>query len=273
MGLSSVNTINIMGAGPELSAGNIALIIGHPGHELRIFRFIEIYKPRVYVLTDGSGSHGVSRIHNTAAILEKCGATLSPVMGYFTDMELYKILLQKDYDPLFRCIDKISYDLQENAVTVIAGDAIEGYNPTHDLCRYMINHLASDLEKRLKAPVKNFDFLLDGLATPGKEKLLEIRLDDADFERKYKTAESYQELAFEVKRAVEKYGREPFKIEYLREVNKPYRYNDWEEEIPFYEKYAEEKVASGVYHEVVSFKEHVLPFLEKLSSYVELPVF
>ena len=257
----------------DFDGKNIALIIGHPGHELRVFRFIEIYKPRVYVLTDGSGSHGVSRIHNTAAILEKCGATLSPIMGYFTDKEMYKMLLEKEYDRLFTCIDEISDDLQKNNITVIAGDAIEGYNPTHDLCRYMINHLASYLEKKLKSPIKNFDFLLDGLDITWSQKLLQIQLDDADFERKYKTAESYLELSVEVKRAVEKYGKTPFKTEYLREVKKPYHYDLWENEIPYYEKYAEEKVASGVYNEVVSFREHILPFLEKLSWYIELPVY
>jgi hypothetical protein len=38
----------------KLENRNIAVVIGHPGHELRIYRFIEIYKPRVYKLTDGS---------------------------------------------------------------------------------------------------------------------------------------------------------------------------------------------------------------------------
>ena len=45
------------------SNGKVAVILGHPAHVLRIYRFIEIYKPIIYIITDGSEMTG-SRLRN-----------------------------------------------------------------------------------------------------------------------------------------------------------------------------------------------------------------
>ena len=42
-----------------------AMIIGHPGHELRAFKFIKDFKPDIFIITDGSGSNNFSRIQNS----------------------------------------------------------------------------------------------------------------------------------------------------------------------------------------------------------------
>jgi hypothetical protein len=49
----------------DLHAG---LIVGHPGHELRVDGWLTQTPPVVHVLTDGSGDRGASRIDSTSAL-------------------------------------------------------------------------------------------------------------------------------------------------------------------------------------------------------------
>lgn len=65
------------------------LIVAHPGHELRLYRWLEIARPLVFVMTDGSGS-GRSRIASTIEILDSIGCAAGSVMGAFTDREIYR---------------------------------------------------------------------------------------------------------------------------------------------------------------------------------------
>ncbi|MCC5636203.1 hypothetical protein LC593_10100 [Nostoc sp. CHAB 5844] len=44
---------------------------------------------------------------------------------------------------------------------LVIGDAVEGYNPSHDICRLMINAAVEILLKR-EHKIDNFDFLLSG---------------------------------------------------------------------------------------------------------------
>jgi hypothetical protein len=244
---------------------NIALVIAHPGHELRIFRFVELYKPRVYVLTDGSGSAGSSRLHNTIGILKECGASISPIMGYYTDKEIYRIILEKDYSSLTALGLKMLTDFHENNIQVIVGDAVEGFNPTHDLCRYLTNLIIAVKEAKDGIEMLNFEFLLDGLMREEDASLV-VRLDDDSFNRKRKAAEGYAELAYELQSAIQKYGSTPFMAECLRKVVSPDILSSWGNGMPFYEQYAIEKVNSGVYKKAISFQEHLLPLIHHLSA-------
>ena len=44
---------------PKASA---ALILGHPGHELRVYGWTRSIRPLTFVITDGSGASGISRL-------------------------------------------------------------------------------------------------------------------------------------------------------------------------------------------------------------------
>jgi hypothetical protein len=249
------------------TTNHFAMIIGHPGHELRVFKWVELYKPRVYVLTDGSGVTGTARINSTIQILQACGATVSPIMGYFTDKEIYTLILQNNFGKLLELSTLILDDLEQHHITAVMGDAIEGFNPTHDLCRYLTNSIVTCLQTRTGRCIQNFDFLLDGLAKDGPG-IQSVTLTDEDFDRKVAAATAYEELAYELKLAIEKYGREAFKTEYLKQVQPPYNTMPWETDIPFYEKYATEKVKAGKYQEVITYQHHLAPLLHQLQTLV-----
>src|SRR5437588_4093250 len=74
-----------------------ALTIGHPGHELRLFGWIERNRPIVCVLTDGSGHTGCSRLGYTLELLDFLGSRAGPILAPLRDIQLYEGLLNRDH--------------------------------------------------------------------------------------------------------------------------------------------------------------------------------
>ena len=249
----------------------VALILGHPGHELRVFRFLEMYKPRVYVLTDGSGRHHKSRVERTLRIIEQTGASAGPVMGKFSDSEIYSIMRNGDIQPLFETMDEILEDLSDHKIDTIAGDSIEGFNPTHDLCRYMINGIVKQYELQQNKTIPNYEFYLDGpphTCPEGmKDVSLWIKLSEEDFARKYEACKNYPEIFRDLDGLIQKYGAAPFHVECLWPVKNPGKYTTWKTDQPYYETYGQEKIATGDYEELISYETHLLPLAKKLSNY------
>src|SRR5437588_11931419 len=84
-----------------------AVVVAHPGHELRVFGWIEQARPIACVLTDGSGRTGSSRLSFTTSLLESTGATLGPVCGQLTDADLYSALLDHRHEAFIEMTDRI----------------------------------------------------------------------------------------------------------------------------------------------------------------------
>src|SRR5438093_7045895 len=85
-----------------------AMIIAHPGHELRVHHWMEIARPGVLVLTDGSGRTMHSRLDSTTKILARAGATAGPVYGRFTDADIYQAMLGEKQDELLVMVEEIA---------------------------------------------------------------------------------------------------------------------------------------------------------------------
>ncbi len=249
----------------------IALIIGHPGHELRIFHFIEKFKPRFYVLTDGSGSINSSRIDRTSQIIDNTGCSIGNVFGTFTDKEIYKTIKNGDLDQLFDVMKLIVEDLIANDIDVVVGDGLEGYNPTHDVCRYMVNGIVQNYERLSGKKIPNYAFALDGPPNSCPRHLAELSywssLSDQAFYNKYEAAKNYPEIAKDMQALISQYGQEPFRTECLWPVLTTEDYVSWDTDMPFYEKYGKKKVEDGVYKEAITYSEHLLPLARACSSF------
>ena len=139
---------------------NTALIISHPGHELRVFHWLEQTRPLVLVLTDGSGSVNQARIGSTTRILKMVGARPALVYGVFTDREIYSRILERSESILVEMIEQVALTLVEQGIDTVTGDALEGYNPSHDLCRYLINGAVLLAGRRSGRLIENLDFPL-----------------------------------------------------------------------------------------------------------------
>lgn len=252
---------------------NIGVIIGHPGHELRIYRMLELYHPRLYVLTDGSRLTHHARTYNTIRIIEQTDSKQSNILGRFTDVEMYKIFLTGDTATLKALVDELVDDLILHQIEILIGDAVEGYNPTHDLCRYLINSAAQIISHKRGTPVLNYDFLLHGRPDLNLGDLagecIQFQLDDENFEKKYTAATNYPELKRDLDLTIALHGTSPFKIESLRPVKDYSKYISWDTDFPFYETYGRKKIDAGDYTELISFESHILPLAKYLSDYAQ----
>jgi hypothetical protein len=246
------------------------VLIAHPGHELRIHRFLELARPLVHVLTDGSGSQNHSRLSSTLAVLKNTGARVGGIFGRYTDREVYDLMLNGNFGAFIGLAEELAECMQQNKTDLIIGDKAEGYNSSHDVCRLIVGGAVDLAAKKYGLQVANYDFPLvgspDRLAGDSPDEII-IELDDAAFERKYSAALNYQELVAEVNRALETVGRDPF----MREVLHPAKYTDgrsWlEPEPPYYETYGEKQMTAGIYQEVIRFKEHIEPLARHLEAY------
>ena len=121
-----------------ISSGRAVLVVAHPGHELSLAGWLAMMRPSVFVITDGSGQLGRSRLHSTTKVLLRTGARPGSIYGHLSDQEVYDAMLRQDVGLFLR----IAYDLTDwlvlHGIEYVVGDSAEGYNPTHDVCRILV---------------------------------------------------------------------------------------------------------------------------------------
>jgi hypothetical protein len=183
-----------------------ALVVAHPGHELLVHGWLEATLPRVCVLTDGSGRTQRSRLDSTTRVLEAVGAVPGPIYGPMTDIELYTAVIDFDHKPFLRVVDELASMLLREEIECVAGDAEEGYNPAHDICRLVINAAIRLVNRTNRWQIANYDFTL--VAPPGRTSDAQragsflFNLDETSYARKLLAARNYPELQAEVEAAL-----------------------------------------------------------------------
>jgi hypothetical protein len=240
-----------------------ALVVAHPGHELRLHRWLELARPMVLVLTDGSGS-GRSRIDSTFAIVGATGSRPGAVMGAFTDHEMYRLMLSGDVEPIVATTLMLSDLFVEQGIRTVVADAFEWYNPTHDLCAVMASLAAERAALASGRSVARCEYAVTESPAAGGET---FELDDEAMARKLTAAHSCSELAREVESLIAKIGLDALRREVLRPVEAVLE-SMRPAATPFYETHGEKRVASGQYGLVIRWDTHLRPFLEKLTAAV-----
>jgi hypothetical protein len=270
-------------------------VTAHPGHELRVHGWLETACPDVWVLTDGSGRTQRSRIDSTTRVLEATGAVPGPIYGQMTDADLYQAVLSFDHCRFTELVDQLATSLMRPDVDFVAGDAAEGYNPAHDICRFLINAAIRLIQRKTRKQIANYDFTLaaapERCPEEARTNSLWLELDGSAFARKLLAARNYPELQTEVEsslsggnetfrqhydlaeQARSTFGvtdENSFRVECLRPVNaylaSPASLNG---DIPFYEAYGEKQVRAGNYTHVLRYNEHMLPLAAALDAHVE----
>jgi hypothetical protein len=240
------------------------LVVAHPGHELRVHGWLEQARPRVLVLTDGAGRSGTSRLPATARVLARAGATPGEVFGRFRDRDIYEAMLGRDLE-LFRALAGDVAAALEDADYVV-GDAAEGYNPTHDVCRLLVDAAAARVRRRRGRALASFAFPLVGPptgSTPPGSTDVDTTLDADAFARKLVAARDYVELDGEVRAALDGVGIAAFRREVFQHVEGGSERAGGD--VPFYERHGERRVAEGAYRHVLRRAEHVAPIAEALA--------
>jgi len=239
-----------------------ALIIAHPGHELHVFGWLAAAKPTVYVLTDGSGRTGVSRLDSTTRLLANVGARPGRLYGGYLDRAIYDAILRCDVEFFRQRARELAEALTSEGCEFVLSDAADGTILTHDVWHAVGRAAIGAAEERLRRVIPRFEFAVEGPgdapALAGARRLL---LDDQTLRRKLTAARDYRELKREVEELIERYGEEAFRTETLRPTgqatNGPH--------LPKrYELHGEALAAAGIYPAAVRYEEHVMPILDEL---------
>lgn len=243
-----------------------ALVVAHPGHELLVYHWIEKHHPIYCCLTDGSGGAAASRLHSTTQLLGTVGASIGPIYGRYPDTEVYRLLLDGRVDVFVAMAEELAATFANAGVNCVAGDAVEGFNPAHDVCRLIVNGAVQILRQRTGRDVRNYEFLLDGPPDVNHPGSVVVRLDEPALERKLAAAHRYTEMRGEVEAAIGRYGRQAFAIECLRPATISSPTLRFEAELPYYERYGEKRVKDGRYSEIIRYRDHVRPVAVALES-------
>ena len=255
------------------SKARAALFIAHPGHELIVHGWLELVRPFVFVLTDGSGRTNQSRLKSTTEILNQTGAKLGCIYGRLTDRAAYAAILDREFDLFIRLAKELAEAFIAERIDYVAGDAAEGYSPTHDICRLIIDAAVRITNQRTGRSVANFAF---PLVSPPDADLaalhpddIWLQLDEEAFARKVASANGYAALRTEVSAALSKESVDAYRIECLHRVDGSCDPRGLDGERPFYEDYGEKQVAAGYYQRVLRYHEHLEPLAAALSCYAE----
>jgi hypothetical protein len=213
-----------------------------------------------------------------------------------SDADLYEAVLSCDHRRFTAIAGQLAASLSHEHVDCVAGDAEEGYNPAHDICRLIINAAVRLAERQTNRHIRNYDFSLVGPPSRCPDELradsLWLNLDDAAFARKISAACNYPELEAEVAAALNGNGKtsalehsdivnrihsklgvtdaDSFRVECLRPVNSHANSQAlFKDKPPFYEEYGERQVKAGHYKHVLRYSEHMLPLAAALESHVE----
>ena len=270
------------------------LFVAHPGHELCVHGWLETARPRVFVLTDGSGRSGRSRIQSTTKILKQAGAEPGSIYGRLTDAEIYRAILNHDFELFLSITEEFAKALVLDEVELVAGDAIEGFNPAHDVCRLIINAAVEFVRRSWAQAIANRDFLLvgrhDTYPSELRERAVWLELSDYAFQRKLEVARDFDELRSEIGAALDgdlqslrnypelsqnlglrynSLGLEAYRFECLRPVEEKPGCDDFADQPPFYERFGELRVAERDYQSVIRYREHIQPIAAALREFVE----
>jgi len=244
------------------------LILAHPGHELRLFHWMERMHPRVFLLTDGSGGTGLARTHYSAATIAAAGASAGWLFGWKSDKAWYAALLSGDAAPFTEALDRIEAEAVDLKLQLVVTDAVDGYNPMHDLCEA----LGAALRCRLSAAGASVQHLVsmavDGQDLPPPAEL--VHLSPQAVRRKQELLAKYTPLADEAS-ALLAARPDAMQVEVLRRPNFAWA-ADW---TPPWETIGRERVAAGRYTDAISYARHVRPIALSLGAVagLELPRF
>ena len=240
-----------------------AVVVAHPGHELVVHRWMELHRPLYFCLTEGSGGAGSARIGSTDTLLQRIGATPGPIYGRFSDKEAYRLLLDGRVDVFVGLVDELAESLDGADVTCVAGDAMEGFNPVHDVCRALIDAAVALIATRSGRVLRNYEFSLhDGAGTDG----LVLDLDPQALDRKIAAARQYPEMRDEVDAALARGGVAAYSSERLSPSSRRAKMSEFAVTPPPYEGYGEMRVGEGRYSVVIRYLQHVLPVLSALEA-------
>lgn len=126
------------------------VVFSHPNHELSVFGTLMRIKPKIVFLTDGGGQN---RIDETTAGLKRLGIYEKAVFLNHTEASFYNGLIRKS-SSFFRAVaEEVRQVVADECPDQILCDAVEFYNPVHDLSLSITARAAGGMSKIFEVPL------------------------------------------------------------------------------------------------------------------------
>lgn len=113
------------------------MVFGHPGHELAVFGLIQRYRMPIVVLTDGGGADRTAESRAGFAAFGHLDAVT--YLGY-PESSFYEALLDADERHFVDVADHLRRVVASIAPAQLFCDAVEFYNPVHDITLPIVRH-------------------------------------------------------------------------------------------------------------------------------------
>ena len=226
------------------------LIVAHPGHELRLFNWMERESPLVFILSDGSGGTQSSRLDYSISAIRATGATLIEGSGQRSDREWYARILAGDVPAFMQAADAITAAAPATQAPLVVSDAADGYNPLHDLCQALGSAVVTRIARDARPP----KFLVSPAtaAAIGTESIA-WKLEDAAALRKRQAMSAYFPLAEE---AAQLLDETPNVLNTERLLVPTFDWPDgWN---PAWERFGRKRVNEGRFAVTITYRDHVL---------------
>ena len=244
------------------------MVVAHPGHELRVLHWLEACQPTVFVLTDGSGRLGKSRLNSTSRVLARARASHGTIYGRYSDRAIYQAVLNTNTSLFSRLTDELADALIHDEIEFVLGDAAEGEYMVHDLWREVRLAAVQRASSVLGYEMAHFEFPVDmhPLSCPkGVESAaIYFRLNERDFLKKQSAVQTYPEIHQFALAAYQEFGQNAFRNEQLFPVTDKSLFQPDMHQPPPYELHGEKLVAAGCYPQVVRYRDHLRPIMRSL---------
>lgn len=246
-----------------------ALAVSHPGHELRLMKWIAETRPIVFLLTAGSRSGtSRSRVEASRQLAGELGAVPSNLFGRHLDRDVYGWIMAGDASPFVELADEMAASFVSAGVGTVITDSWQHYNVVHDLWHLTVRLAVAGAGRQVGRRLTCLDYSVvphhADLQGAGPE-ARRLALSDEEVERKWRLARAYPEITEDIAEVMALGGQETMRQEVLHEVHAVSELVPPAGRKPLYERFGEARVAAGLYASVLRW-EHVQPIYNCLSQ-------
>ncbi len=162
------------------------MVFGHPAHELALFGLLQRHEPAVIVLTDGGEPE---RVEQSRAGFASIGLGHDNCYLGFAESEFYDRLLARDFEFFLSVSRAVEAEIERLQPDQIFCDAVEFYNPVHDLTLPLVQRAS---RVRPKCEIYEVPLVYQ---VPGEEESYAIqRIPDALETRRFRQLLNAEEL-------------------------------------------------------------------------------
>lgn len=250
-------------------AERAALAISHPGHELRLMKWINDTRPLIFLLTCGSrGGASRSRVSASQLLATQLGATPGPIFGERQDREVYEWILAENSAPFLALANRMATSFVEAQITTVITDSWQLYNVVHDLWHLTVRIAAAEAAISMGSPLACLDYPVvphtSEVLGPGSERH-RLTLTPQEVDDKLRLASEFPEIADDVAEVMRIGGPEIMQQEVLYAVRPVGELPPTPGAQALYERFGEERVAAGLYASVLRWS-HVEPTYHRLCA-------